>query len=265
MTIVPLVDAHAHVFKTDMPLRDKPRHRPTYSFTVEQYLAVLDEHGVRMAVLAAASPWHDYNDYLIDSVAAHPRLRGTVIVEPTVERIVLRDMARSGIVGIRLPFAGLEQLPDLTSFEYRRLFRRLVDLDWHVHLHVEGERLAPLLPPLEASGVKLVIDHLGRPDPKTGIASEGFKATVRSVEKGRTWIKTSAPNRLGERAASSYVREFLRLLGPDKLIWGSDCPFVGEETKINYRQTIDWILSCVDDDAARRKIMGDNAISLYFS
>jgi predicted TIM-barrel fold metal-dependent hydrolase len=262
---VPLVDAHAHVFTTDMPLRDRPRHRPTYSFTIEQYLDVLDNHGVRMAVLAAASPWHDYNDYLIDSVARHPRLRGTVIVEPNVERIVLRDMADHGIVGIRLPFAGLERLPDITSFEYRRLFKRLVDLDWHVHLHVEGERLAPLLPPLEASGVKLVVDHLGRPDPKTGIDSEGFRATVRSVERGRTWVKTSAPNRLGEAAATRYVREFLRRVGPDKLIWGSDCPFVGEETKITYQQTIDWIVGCVDDAEARRKIMGENAISLYFS
>ena len=100
---VPLVDAHAHVFTIDMPLRDKPRHRPSYSFTIEQYLEVLDKHGVRMAVLAAASPWHDYNDYLIDSVACHPRLRGTVIVEPDVERIVLRDMAEHGIVGGQAP------------------------------------------------------------------------------------------------------------------------------------------------------------------
>ena len=265
MPDVPLVDAHAHVFTIDMPLRDRPRHRPTYSFTIEQYLAVLDEHGVRMACLAAASPWHDYNDYLIESVSRHPRLRGTVIVEPNVERIVLRDMADQGIVGIRLPFAGLEQLPDITSFDYRRLFKRLVDLDWHVHLHVEGERLAPLLPALEATGVKLVIDHLGRPDPRAGIESEGFKATVRSVEKGRTWVKTSAPNRPGAEAATRYVHEFLRRVGPDKLIWGSDCPFVGQETKITYRQTIDWIAASVSDDEARRKIMGENALSLYFS
>ena len=79
MTETPLVDAHVHVFTRDMPLIDNPRHAPTYDFTVEQLIATMDAHGVQFAVIAAASPWGDYNDYTIAALRAHPRLRGTVI------------------------------------------------------------------------------------------------------------------------------------------------------------------------------------------
>ena len=183
---------------TDMPLIDNPRHAPNYSFTHEQLIATLDEHGVERAVIAAASPWGDYNDYTLAALRAHPkRLRGTAILKPTVDRFALEAMSRDGMVGVRLPFIGLPKLPDITTFEYRAFFRRLADLDWHVHPHVEGEDLPKILPTLEASGVKIVVDHLGRPDPRTGINSEGFKALLRSIDKGRTWVKVSAGYRLG--------------------------------------------------------------------
>ena len=92
------------------------------------------------------------------------------------------------------------------------MFRRLADLDWHVHPHVDGEDLPKILPTLEASGVKIVVDHLGRPDPKSGINSEGFKALLRSIDKGRTWVKVSGGYRLGPQAME-YARELLRVAG----------------------------------------------------
>src|SRR5262245_38047762 len=155
MTESPLVDAHVHVFTQDMPLVDNPRHAPNYSFTTEQLLATMDAHGVQFAVIAAASPWGDYNDYVITALRAHKRLRGTVILAPTVERYTLEAMSKDGVVGVRLPFIG-HPLPDITTFDYRRFLRRLADLDWHVHLHVEGERLPALIDKIEASGVKPV-------------------------------------------------------------------------------------------------------------
>jgi predicted TIM-barrel fold metal-dependent hydrolase len=262
MTESPLVDAHVHVFTQDMPLVDNPRHAPTYDFTVEQLIATMDAHGVQFAVIAAASPWGDYNDYTIAALRAHPRLRGTVILAPTVERYVLDAMSRDGVVGVRLPFIG-KDLPDITTFDYRRFLRRLADLDWHVHLHVEGERLPPLIDAIEASGVKLVIDHLGRPDPRAGIDSDGFRAMLRAIDRGRTWVKVSAGYRLGP-AAPDYARALLRVAGPDRLVWASDCPFVGHESEIRYQDTIDWLVDCVPDPAARRKLFGETALKLYF-
>jgi predicted TIM-barrel fold metal-dependent hydrolase len=258
------IDAHVHVFTTEMPLVDNPRHTPKYSFTYE-LIATLDKHGVERAVIAAASPWGDYNDYTLAALRAHPkRLRGTAIVKPTVDRFALEAMGRDGMVGVRLPFIGLPKLPDITTFDYRSLFRRLADLDWHVHPHVEGEDLPEILPTLEASGVKIVVDHLGRPDPRTGINSDGFKALLRSIDKGRTWVKVSAGYRLGP-PAMEYARELVRVAGPDRLVWASDCPFVGHEGQFPYQATIDWLNECVQDAAARARIFGGTARKLYFN
>jgi len=258
------IDAHVHVFTTDMPLIDNPRHAPKYSFTHEQLIATLDQNGIDRAVIAAASPWGDYNDYMLEALRVHPkRLRATAILKPTVDRFALEAMGREGFVGVRLPFISLPKLPDITTFDYRALFRRLADLDWHVHPHVDGEDLPKILPTLEASGVKIVVDHLGRPDPKTGVNSDGFKALLRSIDKGRTWVKVSAGYRLGPQAVA-YARELVRVAGPDRLVWASDCPFVGHENQFSYGSTMDWLTECVPDAAAREKVFGATALKLYF-
>ena len=259
-----IVDSHAHIFTTEMPLRANPRHRPDYSFTVQDYLKVLDDHGVGFAVIAAASPWVDYNDYMIDSIKGRPNLRGTVILEPTVERYVLDFMKRDGVVGVRMHMLGLEKMPDITSFEYRRMFKRIADQGWHVHLHAAGKDLPELLPHFEQAGMTLVIDHLGRPDPQEGINSEGFKATLKLLENGRTWVKASGHHRLGHQPATDYLKEFVRHTGGERLVWGSDAPFVGVE-ETTYQSTLDWLRDAVPDEKVRRKILGINAMELYFS
>jgi predicted TIM-barrel fold metal-dependent hydrolase len=256
-----LVDSHAHLFTRAMPLVDRPRHRPTYDFTVEDYVTTLDKHGVRYGVIAAASPWGDYNDYTLDSVRGNARLRGTVIVRPTVERYILELMKKDGIVGVRLPFIGLSSPPDLTSFEYRRLLKRIADLDWHVHLHIEGERLPEVLPLLLDCGVKIVIDHLGRVARRDCPDGAGFRAMVSAVAGGRTWIKASGPHRVAD--ATGVLRLLADEIGSDRLVWASDCPFVGEESRITYQQTIDWLKESLPDPAIQRKVMSENAIALY--
>jgi predicted TIM-barrel fold metal-dependent hydrolase len=259
------IDAHVHVFTSDMPLIDNPRHAPTYSFTHQELIATLDANGVDRAVIAAASPWGDYNDYMLEAVRAHgKRLRATAIFRRPMERFELEAMGREGFCGIRLPFIGLPQLPDITTFEYRALFRRLADLGWHVHPHVNGEDLPRVLPTLEASGVKIVVDHLGRPDAKVGIKGAGFKRLLESIDKGRTWVKVSGGYRLGPQSID-YARELLRVAGPDRLVWASDCPFVGHEGQFPYKATVDWLVEAIPDAAARAKIFGETARQLYFN
>ena len=264
MSEQPLVDTHVHVFTRDMPLVANPRHRPDYDFTHEALIATLDAHGVAFAVIAAASPWGDYNDCILAALRAYARrLRGTAILSPTVGRYELEGMTRDGFIGVRLAFMGRTELPDLTSFDYRRFLRRLADLDWHVHLHVEGSRLPGLLPAIEDSGVRLVIDHMGRPDPHTGIGGAGFKAMLGAIERSRTWVKLSAPYRQGPQS-DEYARELVRTAGPDRLMWASDCPFVGCERQVTYQQTVDWLIRCVPDPQVRRKIFGETALRFYF-
>jgi predicted TIM-barrel fold metal-dependent hydrolase len=264
LSTAPRVDSHVHIFTRDMPLVPEPRHSPHYEFTAQQLEQTLADHGVERCVIAAASPWGDCNDYVLQSLRTRPHWRGTAILAPSTDRYILEMMARDGMVGVRLPFIGLRELPDLGTWDWRKFLYRLRDMDWHVHLHLDGPRIPQVLPALLASGVRLVIDHIGRPDPATGTQGEGFTAVVRAVEQGRTWVKLSAAYRLGPQAAD-WARQLCRQVGYERMLWASDCPFVGMETSVTYQQTLDWLAQVVPDARERERVGSTNALAFYFN
>jgi predicted TIM-barrel fold metal-dependent hydrolase len=272
-----VVDAHAHIFTPDMPVADSAWMRPDYSFTAEDYLRVLDAHGVHFGVIAGISIYGEYNDYMIEALRRQPRLRGTVNISPGTDRYTLDRMKSDGVVGVRLQLSRRRELPDLASEPYRLLLRRVADLNWHVHLALEGQQLPAVLPKLEASGARIVLDHFGHPDPARGLECEGFQALLRSVAKGRTWVKLSAgyrltwqgqgsgrPDPVAMRLAQAAAGKLLQEAGTGRLVWGSDCPFVGHESSLTFADALASFEEWVPDPAARRRI-SDTALKLYFS
>ncbi|MGE4044421.1 MAG: amidohydrolase [Acetobacteraceae bacterium] len=258
----PLVDTHAHIYLTDQPLVDGATHRPERAFTTKDYLAALDAHGVLFGVIAAPSFLGSYNDYTLDALRRHRRLRATAIVEPSIDIYSLRAMDKDGIVGIRFSLRNYAETPDLTSPEYQRLLRRVADLDWHVHLFAEGDRIAALVPRLLDAGVKLVIDHFGNPNPAQAENSPGFQAALRALQSGRGWVKISAPYRSPGCNHRGLAARLLAEAGPERLLFGTDWPFVGHEAKVTFRQTINWFEHFIPDSATRERI-GRTAATLY--
>jgi predicted TIM-barrel fold metal-dependent hydrolase len=265
-TEAPLVDTHFHVYTTDMPLAGDAWHKPPEDATIERLVKTLDDHGVLFGVIAAASIFGDYNDYSRLAVRTHERLRATAIVRPTIDAYTLEQMKADGFVGIRFQWRYLEKTPDLTSPEYRLLLRRVRDLDWHIHLHDNSDRLPPAMAAIEAAGVKLVVDHFGRPREPQGVNCPGFRALLAAIERGRTWVKLSAGYRMEPRSAvQGYADELLKVAGGDRLVWGSDWPFAAFETRVKYADTIAALAEWVPDPAVRRKIGGETALRLYFA
>ena len=264
-TDTPLVDTHFHVYTTDMPLTSWAWHHPPEDASAEQFIEVMDRHGVGYGVIAAASLHGQYNDYVIRSMRKHPRLRGTAFVLPETDMYTLERMKADGIVGIRLFFRRVPNPPDLASPEYRLLLRRVRDLDWHVHALISGPEAQGVIAAVEGAGVKLVIDHFGKPDERLGLDCPGFRATLAAVERGRTWVKMSGGFRMATPDhARSYARELLKVSGGERLMWGSDWPFAAFEDKVTYAQTIADLHDWVPDAAQRRLIAGETPMRLYF-
>jgi hypothetical protein len=172
----------------------------------------------------------------------------------------MEAMSREGFVGVRLLF----KLPDITTFEYRSAVSppRRSRLARSSPCRGRG----PAENPAHAGG--LWRQDRGRssrpPDPKSGVNSEGFKALLRSIDAGRTWVKVSGGYRLGPQA-KQYAPEILRVAGPDRLVWASDCPFVGHEGQFPYQATMDWLVEAIPDADARARIFGATARELYFN
>ena len=273
----PIVDSHAHIFTRDLPQATDAWTGLDYDYSAEQFLAELDAHGIHFAVISALSISGFYNDYMIEQLRRFKRLRGTVIVPPTTDRYVLNRMKDDGVVGVRLQMTRRTTLPDLGSEEYQLFLRRIRDLDWHVHLALEGEKTPDFLAQLEASGVKVVIDHFGHPEPSAGAACRGFQAILRATQRGRTWVKLSSAYRLqrtapgdpshdsrGEAFGETLAGVLVREAGPERLLWGSDCPFVGYESLVTYDDALTALHRWIPDPAMRRKI-SDTALKLYFT
>jgi predicted TIM-barrel fold metal-dependent hydrolase len=229
--IGPLVDTHAHIYLTNQPLVDDASHRPERAFTTDDYLRVLDDHGVLFGAVAAPSFLGSYNDYTLDALCRHRRLRGTAIVEPDIDLHSLKAMDAAGIVGIRFSLRGYAGLPDLSTPAYQRLLRRVADLGSHVHIYAEGERVAALAPVLLDAGVNLVIDHFGNPDSALGEASPGFQAALKGIETGRCWVKISAPYRSIGCDHAALAATLLREAGAERLLFGSDWPLSGTKKR----------------------------------
>jgi predicted TIM-barrel fold metal-dependent hydrolase len=120
-----------------------------------------------------------------------------------------------------------------------------------------------VLPLIEATGVTLVIDHFADPDRQLGIDSPGFIAALRSLDSGRTFIKISAAMRLDPQVAKACAHRLLAVAGTERLLWGSDAPFVGHEHRLTYGDALCWFEELVPD-ARQRHAIGLTALRQFF-
>jgi predicted TIM-barrel fold metal-dependent hydrolase len=172
-------------------------------------------------------------------------------------------MSERGAVGIRLNWVRRASLPDVAPTEYRQLFANVRDLGWHVEIYLEGHLLAGVLPAIRDSGAVVVVDHFGSPDPALGTVCPGFKAVLDGVRAGDTWVKLSAPYRLGGADPQRYVDALLDAGGPQQLVWASDWPFVSHEDEIAYADCVRWLRDWVPDDGTRRIILIDTPVTVF--
>ena len=258
------VDCHAHVMRRDAPLAPDRHSAPKRDCTVEEYLRLLDAHGISHGVLTAPSFYGTDNSLLLDALdRAAGRLRGTVIVAPDVDRSALETMAGRGAVGIRLNWFRRGSLPDPTSAEYRRLFATVRELGWHVEIYLEGPLLADVLPRIRESGARVVVDHFGSPDPARGVACPGFQRVLEGVRVGDTFVKLSASYRQGGVDCRRYVDALLDAAGPQQLVWASDWPFVSHEDRVTYEGCVNDLEQWVPDTRTRQVILAETPVKLF--
>lgn len=226
------VDTHAHVFRRGLPLVGGRRYEPAYDATPEEYLARLDARGLSHGVLVQPSFLGTDNDYLLAALRCWPeRLRGIVVLSPTVSGGLLNMLDAAGVVGVRLNLIGRPD-PALDRDPWPLFLGRLADLGWQVEVQVEAGHLPRLLGPLLTAGVNVVLDHFGRPDPVLGVDDPGFRHLLAAgAESGRVWVKLSGAYRSGgDAVAGAAVPLLKRHLGVERLVWGSDWPHTQFET-----------------------------------
>ncbi|WP_434623983.1 amidohydrolase family protein [Pseudomonas sp. Z1-29] len=247
------IDCHAHVFSRELELAAVRRYTPDYDATLAQYLNHLQTHGLSHGVLVQPSFLGTDNRYLLAALEQAPeQLRGVVVVEPDISRVELEEMARLGVVGVRLNLMGTAS-PDFRETLWKDFLGHLAELDWHVELHAPVEQLPGLIRQLMPFGVRLVVDHFGRPDARSGLDQPGYPELMTLGASGQVWMKVSGIYRLAgtEQQNLAFARSALGLLeqsfGAHRLVWGSDWPHTQHEAVIGFdtvmRQLLDLQIS----------------------
>lgn len=262
---VTAVDSHAHVFKRGLPLAAHSRYAPDYDATPEDYIRNLDANGMSKGVLVQPSFLGTDNNYLLEALRRFPdRFRGIAVVQPDIQQDALRELTAAGVVGIRLNLIGAQN-PQFDVDPWPMLLKRLADLNWQVEIQAEGRRWPELLPLLLKSGVKVVADHFGKPDPKLGVDDPGFQQLLKAGSTGRVWVKISGSYRNGAGLPALAIPLLRENFGVDHLVWGSDWPHTQFETKTNYadvRRELDMWLPNAGD---RRTVLRDAPRKLFWT
>ena len=260
-------DCHAHVFG---PVERYPyvanRLYTPPPVDLDDYLAMHRVVGLARGVLVQTGLYGNDNSFIVDAIAAHPkRLRGIALIGEDISDAELARLAAAGIRGFRV---NRTAATGLSFAGARRLAARVAHLGWHVQFLLDVEDHPDLDALLGSFATEVVVDHMGRPDPRKGVEAPGFQALIRLLRSGRGWAKLSAPYRTSlQEPPYPDMTPFAQALiaaAPDRLVWGSDWPHVLLETTMpNDGDLVDQIAVWVPDAEIRRRILVDNAERLY--
>ncbi len=239
------IDGHAHISSRKLDLASARRYSPDYDATLAMYRHQLDQHGLSHGVLVQPSFLGTDNRYLLDALQQAPgQLRGVVVVERDISRAALDEMDRLGVVGVRLNLMG-KALPDFSEPQWQVFFGHIAALGWHVEVHRHVADMPALLAGLMPFGMKIVIDHFGRPDARLGLEQPGFRQMLELGRSGQLWMKVSGIYRLEGSAQENldFARAALPLLidafGKQRLVWGSDWPHTQHEHAVSYGSVVE--------------------------
>jgi predicted TIM-barrel fold metal-dependent hydrolase len=260
----PKIDTHCHVLDpARFPYAPDVAYRPAgqEAGTLAQYLQVMDAYGIRHALLVGPNSGYGLdNRCMLDAVRqGNGRFRGIAVVKNDIPRRDLLALRDAGVIGVAFNAAllGTDHYADAAP-----LLRILAELDMVVSLQVEHDQLPALRPMLEASGVRLLIDHGGRPEPGAGVEQPGFQALLQMARTGRVAVKLSGAQKYSaEPPPYADTRPFLRALvdafTPDACLWASDWPFLKAPQRLDVGPLLRELERLLPDATDRRKVLWD--------
>ena len=191
--------------------------------TARQLMAVFDAYGVQHALIVGPnSGYGEDSRCLLDAVAlGGGRFKGAAVVPNDVPRAELVRLKAAGVVAVTFQAALL----GVAHFRNARtLLAELAALDMFVDVQVEGDQLVSLWPLIEDSGVRVLVDHCGRPVPERGVGQAGFRALLALAATGRVTVKLSGMIKCSRRGypypdAWPYVEALLEAFGVERCVW----------------------------------------------
>ena len=265
-----IVDCHVHVFDpARFPFTADTSYAPAGQElgTPARLAELLDWHGVDHALLVGPnSGYGEDNRCLLDTIASRAgRYRGMAVVRNDVSRSELAELRTAGVLGVTLNAAqlGVGYYADTGP-----LLAHLAALDMIADVQVIDDQLVALAPLLDRSGVRVHIDHCGRPDPTAGLDAAGFRELLRWGGGGRAVVKLSGCVKVSREPyphadLTPFIRALAAEFGPDHCVWASDWPFLRMPERVDYGPLLALLARQIPDEDDRRRILWDTPVREY--
>jgi 2-pyrone-4,6-dicarboxylate lactonase len=269
-------DSHAHVFGpyARFPLSDDRSYTPPEN-GAERFIGHLDRLGLTRGVLVTASAQGDDNRNVLQALAAYPdRLRAVAVVRGDVSDQDLDSLAQQGVRGARF---------NLYKHEGKAVYRNGVGIDdfvalaprlkargMHAQIWIHAPDLPELSPTLLASGVDLVVDHMGRMNASRGVGDAGFQFLCRLLAEGRAWTKISGADRNTVAGTpfpdiAPFATSLLKA-NSERVVWGTDWPHINYYDAVQVPDDgilLNLLADWMPDEATRKRVLVDNPARLY--
>lgn len=230
-----MIDTHVHIIDpVGFPYPDSTKgYRPVAGEegTVESLVKVLDEHCIDRAVLVQPSVYGFDNSALLDTLKKNPkRFRGVVMAPATPGALeVYKNMA--GVAGVRLNLTDYNGNSN-SNDDLRNLMLRVASAGLVVQLQAKLDDAMILLTGVD--DIPVIVDHFALPDLHRR-PEELFSFYTKLASRTRTWLKVSGDFRIAtdetEALKCAVLRKVVSKFRPDRLIWGSDWPFINVPNK----------------------------------
>ena len=265
----PKIDCHCHVLDPlRFPYGEDSVYRPAGQEigTAAQFQRVLDAYGVRHGLLVGPNSGYEQdNRCMLDAIASGAgRFKGIAVVPNDAGRSELERLRAAGVIGVAFnaTFHGVDYYRDTAD-----LLSTLQELDMCVSLQVFEDQLVVLAPLLEGSGVRLLIDHCGRPTPEAALGQPGFQALLRLARTKRVFVKLSGYVKFSRDPypyadVHPYVETLLDEFGVDHCLWASDWPFLRALERVDYGPLLKLVERLLPDSAERRKVLWETPARL---
>jgi len=266
----PKVDCHVHVLDpARFPYGANTHYAPAGQEigTPAQLSQVMNAYGTRHALLVGPNSGYGLdNACMLDTIARGAgRYKGIAVVANDTPSDELEKLKRAGVVGVawNVTHYGVDYYRNA-----KPLLRKLVALDMFVDIQVEHEQLLSMMPVLMDSGVRILVDHCGRPTVDAGVDQPGFRALLVLGASGRAYVKLSGFVKFSREPAPHedtwpFVTALVDAFTLDRCMWAADWPYLRAHVHVDYGVLLHLALTLFPDASDRRKVMWDTPRTLF--
>jgi predicted TIM-barrel fold metal-dependent hydrolase len=232
-----LIDTHVHVWALDhvhQPARDPKIPSPKTAAPVEWLLEDMAEFGIDRCVLVQSSAFGWDNRYMVECLERYPgKFRAIGLVDPlsSGNADALRRWMGRGLSGFRLHPLYYPELPIwIDSEAHDPLWRAAAETGAIIQLQMLPQH-APAVHRMARRHpeVRVVVDHLGKPDVAERPPYPSYEPVLRLAELPNVWVKIgdyqiASGQDFPWRDTWPFVAALKERFGPERMLWGTGYP-----------------------------------------